>query len=234
MRLPSVKTLASRLAGKAPFELDYYRESELRRLLNLFAHVDVEGWKGMKILEVGAGLGRLGEVFSELGFDVTSTDGRPEYVDRMKSEGRQSFVLDLDKTGVDEVGDFDIVLAWGVLYHLAEPERFLQGCAKAARVLLLESVVRDGFDASLNPVRERTGWMGADQAVSGTGCRPTPAWVEQTCRAAGFDDVRDISTSLANWSTAKYDWVVSGTNESRLDGANLRKMWVCTKTLEAS
>src|SRR5438874_7793021 len=148
MRLPSVKTLASRLAGKAPFELDYYRESELRRLLNLFAHVELDDFKGMNILEVGAGLGRLGAAFVELGFDVTSTDGRPEYVERMKQEGRRAFVLDLDRTSVDEAGEFDIVLAFGVLYHLAEPERFLQGCAKASRVLFLESVVRDAFDAS--------------------------------------------------------------------------------------
>jgi SAM-dependent methyltransferase len=234
MRIPDLKTLTARLRGKTPFELPYYRESELRRLLNLFAHVDLEAWRGMKILEVGAGLGRIGEVFVRLGFDVTSTDGREEYVERMKAEGRKAFVLDLDKTGVDEAGDFDIVLSFGVLYHLAEPERFLQGCAKAARVLLLESVVRDAFEPSLNPVKEKTGWLGPDQAVSGTGCRPTPSWVEQACRSAGFDSVRDISTSLANWSTGRYDWEVSGTNESRHGAANLRKMWVCTKTLEAS
>ena len=137
-RLPfSARIALERLSGKSIFEVSHYRESNLTRLVNLFAHVDLDRWRGMKVLEVGAGLGHVGDTFAALGFDVTSTDGRPEHVEAMRARGRESFVLDLDKTGVNEAGDFELILAFGVLYHLAQPEEFLHSCGKTAKVLLL-------------------------------------------------------------------------------------------------
>jgi SAM-dependent methyltransferase len=228
MRAPfTIRVLAERLAGKSIFEARYYRESQLTRLANLFAHVDLEPWRGMRILEVGGGLGHLGDAFVQLGFDVTSTDGRPEHVEAMKARGRQAFVLDLDSTGVDEVGDFDVVLAFGVLYHLAEPEQFLRSCGKRAQVLLLETAVCDAADSVIHWVSEARGWRGTDQALSGQGCRPSPAWVEEVCRDAGFTSVRDVSSPLANWEVGTFDWAPRNTGEWRRDDINLRKMWVC-------
>ena len=125
-RVPfSARIAPERLSGKSIFEASHYRESNLTRLVNLFAHADVERWRGMRVLEVGAGLGHLGDAFADLGFDVTSTDGRQEHVEAMQARGRESSVLDLDLTGVNEAGDFELILAFGVLYHLAHPEEFL-------------------------------------------------------------------------------------------------------------
>jgi SAM-dependent methyltransferase len=232
MRLLSRLYDRARSVRRSIFELNYYREAQLTRLLNLFAHVDVNRWKGMRVLEVGAGLGHIGEVFVHLGFDVTSTDGRPEFVERMRARGRKSFVLDLDSTGVDEVGEFDLVLCFGVLYHLAEPEKFLHSCGRKARVLALETVVCDSAEPILPHVREPSGWRGKDQALQGTGCRPSPTWVEHACRTAGFDSVRDISSPIGNWSTGRFDWEPKGTGEWRRDGINFRKMWICERTVD--
>lgn len=225
-----LRRLADRLAGVPVFRSGYYRESELARLANLFAHVDLDRWRGMRVLEVGAGLGHLGDAFEHLGFDVTSTDGRPEYVAQMRARGRTAFVLDLDRTGVDEVGAFDLILAFGVLYHLSEPERFLAGCGRGAKVLLLETVVCDASESICLRVREPRGWRGRDQALSAYGCRPSPAWVERACAAAGLDVVRDISSPLANWAIGTFDWEPKRTGEWRRAGANLRKMWACEKS----
>ena len=230
-RLPfTARVLVERLSGRSIFEAGYYRESQLTRLLNLFAHVDLDRWRGMRILEVGSGLGHLGDAFAQLGFDVTSTDGRPEHVAEMKKRGRQSFVLDLDSTGVDEAGDYDLVLSFGVLYHLARPEEHLISCGKRAKVLLLETAVCDRIDPVIDWVSESGGWRGQDQALAGRACRPSPAWVENVCRQAGFDVVRDISTSLGNWTIGSFDWRTLDNGEWRRDGINLRKMWVCEKT----
>lgn len=230
-RLPFTARIAvERLAGKSIFEASYYRESNLTRLVNLFAHVDVERWRGMKVLEVGAGLGFLGDAFADLGFEVASTDGRSEHVDAMRARGRESFVLDLDTTGVDQAGTgFDLVLAFGVLYHLAQPEKFLHSCGKAARVLLLETAVCDRREPVIDWVTEAGGWRGKDQAVSGRGCRPSPAWVERACREAGFGVVRDISSPLGDWSSGTFGWEPRDSGEWRRDGVNLRKMWVCER-----
>ncbi|MGE0679735.1 MAG: class I SAM-dependent methyltransferase [Candidatus Binatia bacterium] len=216
-------------AGRLVFQSAYYRESELTRLLNLFAHVDLEQWRGMKIIEVGAGLGHIGDVFVRLGFDVTSSDGRPEYVELMRARGRKAMVLDLDATGIDEVGDFDVVLAFGVLYHLAKPERFLRSCGKTVQVLLVESCVCDAFEPTIKPIVEAKGWRGQDQAVNRIGCRPSPSWIEEKCREAGFTEIRDISNAIGNWGIGKFDWEPRGTGEWSRDGVNLRKLWVCQK-----
>lgn len=227
-RLPfSARVALERLSGKSIFEVSHYRESNLTRLSNLFAQVDLERWRGMKVLEVGAGLGFLGDAFAHLGFDVTSTDGRGEYVQAMRARGRESFVLNLDETGVDEVGDFEIILAFGVLYHLAHPEEFLRSCAKNAKVLLLETAVCDRREPVVDWVSEAGGWRGKDQAVGGRGCRPSPSWVEGICREAGFGVIRDISTPLADWASGTFDWESRDDGEWRRDGVNLRKMWVC-------
>jgi len=229
-RVPfGARILLERLSGKSIFEASHYRESNLTRLVNLFAHADVERWRGMKILEGGAGLGHLGDAFAELGFDVTSTDGRQEHVEAMRARGRESFVLDLDRTGVNEAGDFELILAFGVLYHLAHPEEFLQSCGKAAKVLLLETAVCDRRGPVVDWVTESGGWRGQDQAVSGRGCRPSPSWVETSCREAGFDVVRDISSPLGDWSSGTFGWEARDTGEWRRDGVNLRKMWVCER-----
>jgi SAM-dependent methyltransferase len=224
--LLNLRALAGYLTGKSIFELGYYRESELTRLMNLFAHVDLERWRGMRVLEVGAGIGHIGAIFAQLGFDVTSTDGRPEYVEKMRAQGRKAFVLDLDKTDVDKAGDFDLILAFGVLYHLTEPESFLKSCGKKAQVLLLETAVCDAGEPIIYRVAEAKGLCGKDQALNEFGCRPSPAWVEQTCRLAGFHSVRDISNPIANWSKGSFDWEPKNTGEWKRDGVNFRKMWV--------
>jgi len=223
-----LKLLASFLAGKRIFDTVYYRESELTRLMNLFAQVDLDRWRGMRVLEVGAGPGRLGDAFVKLGFSVTSSDGRPEHVDNLRARGRNAFVLDLDRTPVDASGEFDLILAFGVLYHLAQPAFFIRGCRKA-KVLLLETAVCDSPSAMLATVRESGGWRRQDQAVSRVGTRPSPRWVEEQCRGAGFDSVRDISNSLGNWSIGSFDWEARGMGEWRREGTNLRKMWVCER-----
>jgi SAM-dependent methyltransferase len=229
-RLPlASRTLLERLSGRSVFEARYYRESELSRLVNLFAHCDIERWRGMRVLEVGAGLGHLGDAFAHLGFDVTSTDGRPEHVEAMRARGRHSFVLDLDQVDVDEAGDFQLVLAFGLLYHLQRPEDFVRSCAVKGKVLLLETVVCDERDPVVKFVSESGGWLGQDQAIGRRGCRPSSSWVEQTCTEAGFADVRDISSPLANWAIGRFDWEPHFTGEWSRNGVNLRKMWVCER-----
>jgi SAM-dependent methyltransferase len=228
MRVPfKARVLTERLLGRSVFEASYYRESQYTRLMNLFAHVDLDHWKGKRVLEVGAGLGQLGEAFRQVGFDVRSTDGRPEHVKAMKARGLDAAVLDLNAATADDFRGFDIVLAFGVLYHLDQPDRFLHACGEASSILLLESAVCDEVGPVVKWVEEAQGRRGTDQALRGRGCRPSPSWVEQTCASAGFATIRDISSALGNWEIGSFNWTPTGDGESRRDGVNFRKMWVC-------
>jgi SAM-dependent methyltransferase len=228
--LSRLVSVGERLSGKSVFESKNYRESQLSRLLNLFTHIELERFRGMRILEVGAGIGHLGDVFAELGFDVTSTDGRSEHVEAMRARGRDAFVLDLDSATAKDFADYDIVLSFGVLYHLARPEEFLISCAEPTRALFLETAVCDSTKPVINWVSESRGWRGVDQALEGRACRPSPAWVEEKCREGGYTTVRDISSPIGNWAIGKLDWDLRDTGEWRRDGINLRKMWVCEKS----
>ena len=228
--LRRVRHLSQLLAGRSVFDSTLYREAELARLANLFAHVDIDRWTGLRILEVGAGLGRIGDAFRYLGFDVTSTDGRPEHVDRMRYRGCNAFILDLDSVHAEDFAGYDIVLAFGVLYHLREPERFLTSCGENARVLLLESCVSDSTQLDIPKVKEKTGWRGQDQALHAVGCRPSPTAIERACKNAGFDVIRDISSPIANWSQGRFDWEPRGNGEWRREDMNLRRMWICERS----
>ncbi len=225
----NLRKLTDFLSGVFIFRMGYYRESELARLVNLFAHIDVEQWRGMKVLEVGAGLGYFGRAFSELGFDVTSSDGREDLVEQMRAHGRNAITLDLDNDDLEQAGNFELVLSFGVLYHLSNPEHFLRNCGKSAKALVLETIVCDTDTPVVNLVSERKGWGSKDQALNEHGCRPSPSWIEATLRSAGSNSVRDISSPLANWSKSRFDWEVRNSGEHKRDGVSLRKMWVCEK-----
>ena len=133
--------------------------------------------------------------------------------------------MDLERWDPTLVGQFDAVLCFGLLYHLAAPAEFLRACARLAPWLYLETVVSDSDEVICRTVPEH----GPDQAWSSEGCRPSPAWLNRTLHDLGFD-VRDISTSEANWggpAPSVFDWAPIKDGEWERDGAMLRKMLIC-------
>ena len=225
-----LKNLIGLLRGKPIFDLSYYREAELSRLMNLFAHIDLDNYQGMKVLEVGAGIGHIGDIFRSLGFDVTSSDGRKEYVQKMIDNGRKAVVIDLDAIDDKDLEGYDLVISFGVLYHLSKPEHFLKTCAKNVKVLFLETSVSDSEEPMIEYITEKTGWFGQDQALNTVGCRPSPSWIEQKCKEGGFSNIRDVSNQIANWQKAIFDWEAKNSKKWKMNGVNYRKMWVIEKT----
>src|SRR5260370_5004577 len=90
-------------------------------------------------------------------------------------------LLDLEKP-ISHFNDiYEIVYAYGLLYHLNNPslalDRMSQWCGD---ILLLETCVSMGGEVAVNLVSEST--EDATQAVSGEGCRPTRPWVFEALR----------------------------------------------------
>jgi SAM-dependent methyltransferase len=130
-----------------------------------------------RVLEVGAGIGLHTPFFLERGCEVTVTDGRPENVAEAarRLPGARSALVDLEHDRPIELGRFDIVYCYGLLYHLANPERALGRLADVCDgQLLLETAVSPGTHDELLLVRDPAAF---NQAVSGIGCRPTRLWV---------------------------------------------------------
>jgi SAM-dependent methyltransferase len=214
-----------------PFIFDnaLYQAARESRLRNLFRHLEPEWFAGKRILELGCGTGELGAALVDEGAHVVSIDARAEYVEELsrRAPGRQAYAMDLEHWDPKPLGAFDAVFCFGLLYHLSVPERFLAACARCAPRFYLETVVTDSADPICPLVPED----GPDDAWSGIGCRPSPAWLNQSLANLGFQ-VQDISDSEANWAgraPSVFDWEPLNDGQWQRDGALLRKMLICRK-----
>src|SRR5262249_21359997 len=122
--------------------------------------------------------------FVDRGCSIVSVEPRPENCRLFRSNMRSLGISSPDPVTLIEssleeaedlgLGPFDVVYAYGILYHLTDPARGLAFMSRhCAGILLLETCVSFGSDQSINLVVED----GPSQAVSGTGCRPTRTWV---------------------------------------------------------
>jgi len=94
-------------------------------------------------LDVGCGLGFFAQILHESGLDVRAFDGREENV----QEGRRRFpevafeVGDVQDSNIRRLGEFDLVLCFGLLYHLENPFAAIRNLrALTRKTLLLESM----------------------------------------------------------------------------------------------
>jgi cyclopropane fatty-acyl-phospholipid synthase-like methyltransferase len=165
------------------------------RLKNLFAAINIESLEGKTVLETGFGYGYMGSKFEELGATVVSIDAREEHIEVVKERYplRQSVVFDMDKQDLSDLGPFDIVFSFGLLYHLAKPRFFLEGVAKIAPVLYLESCVCNREEEICYTITESGAF---DQSFSGNGSRPSPLWIVNNLKRVGFTKIKDVSGSI--------------------------------------
>ena len=166
----------------ASFATDHYQRHNSRRLEHL-ATLGLD-LAGRKVLEVGAGIGDHTSFFLDRGCRVTALEGRPENLEVLKSRfpSVETLWLDLDDNETDDLGRFEIVYAYGLLYHLAEPRRAMARMSVwCSDLLLLETCVSLGVESAVNPVGEDA--ADPSQSVRGLGCRPTRRWVIEVLRS---------------------------------------------------
>lgn len=178
------------------------------------------------LLEVGCGHGHVGNEFSKLGAVVTSSDVRKEHIDvvRKTYPYLKTLLLDGDKDTIDQ--KYDIILHWGVLYHLGEIETHLEKISKKCNVLLLETEVSDSSD---NTFCIKTNEVGYDQAFNSVGIRPSPSYIEKVLAKNGFQ-YKLITDPIINSSFHQYDWEIKNTKTWK---HGLRRFWICWKDVES-
>lgn len=169
------------------FNGDNYRAyNHARRSTFLSMGWNMQGWQ---VLDVGCGDGYFGDsIFTPEGAILTCADGRPEHIETLKRErphlAARAQVVDLEHDF--PAGKYSMVFAVGLLYHLSNPTDFLRHCAHAAPILFMETVVWNTDADDIQLVQEGDFY---DQAVSGTGCRPSPAWLDRTLKEVGYSNV---------------------------------------------
>jgi SAM-dependent methyltransferase len=134
--------------------------------------------EGKAVLEVGAGIGLHTKFFLDRGCTVVVTDGNEANVAEIKRRhpGLRSERVDLDgDPDLAFLGSFDIVYCYGLLYHLADPDRALKRMASICRgMLLLETCVSLGRFSEVTFLED---FRSNNQATTGIGCRPTRHWI---------------------------------------------------------
>jgi SAM-dependent methyltransferase len=144
---------------------------------------------GKTVLDVGCGVGHLAQFFVKRGCKVTCVDGRAENVAslRQRYPGLDAHVADVQRDPLARLGTFDVVLCYGLLYHLEDPLGGLRNVASAVKeVLLLETVVTDCSQPVLTLVDEPSSF---NQTLAAMGCRPSPGYVAMALNRVGFPHV---------------------------------------------
>lgn len=194
--------LASAVIDAGVFDEGFYRDITAARV----EHFKSLGLSvsGKSVIDIGCGVGHFSRVLEEMGADVTCVDGRPENVARLLGlyPGRKAFVVDVETDKLLDLGKFDVVFCYGLLYHLADPLGFIRRAgAMCGDWLILETCIID----SESPVVRLVPEDGANhsQALHAMGCRPSSAYVAFGLKTAGMKHVY-VTRSLPSHPQFQY------------------------------
>ena len=140
-------------------------------------------------IDVGCGLGHFSGLLSSLGFHVTGVDGRSENVHESarRFPATQFFKINVEDAQITQLGTFDLVFCFGLLYHLENPLlaiRNLRGITKS--LLLVEGLVYPGNDPIMGLVDETEY---EDQGLRNFAFYPTEACLVKMLYRAGYANV---------------------------------------------
>ena len=200
----------------------HYDGWRLSRMNGLDKYVSSDFWNNKTLFELGAGHSDIGFLFHQKGCKVTSSDIREEHLSVAKSKYPQLNIIkfDCDKDIINT--HYDIILHWGVLYHINNIETNIENVCNMCDYLILETEVCVSDDIISVKVNEG----GYDQAFHSIGTRPSEKYVEQLLSKNGFE-FKLIKDPILNSSIHKYDWdTIQGFNINMFNHG-YRRYWIC-------
>jgi hypothetical protein len=185
-------------------------------------YIGADYFKNKTVLELGCGHADIGNMFYELGAIITSSDARKEHLEvvKYKYPHIKTLYMDNDNDCIDE--NYNVIVHWGLLYHLGEIKLHLEKVLKKCDILLLETEVVDSDDKNFFEQVDENGY---DQAINGKGIRPSPSYVEEILKQNGFQ-YKLIKDPILNSDFHCYDWEITNL---QLWKHGLRRFWICWK-----
>jgi SAM-dependent methyltransferase len=155
----------------------------------------IGGFAGRTVLDIGCNDGCYGFEAEQLGATVLGVDGRAEAIERAEllkaAMGRKniSFLCaDIERPAT--LGEFDVTLFYGILYHLADPIQVLARMGEATKRIIAVQTFAHVSD------KEPRLYLRTEQDIERPGAalqhlvaRPSQPAVIAMLRAAGFDHV---------------------------------------------
>lgn len=178
-------------------------------------------FEGKRVLELGCGHGHVSKMLKNWGAEVLPTDGREWCVEATKYFWPDLDVRLLDQTKPYNLGRFDLVIHWGISYHLP-PEHWeydLMYASSHADTMCYESEVVDSADPNY---AQRYEDKGLDKSLTDVGTRLSAASIERCLRDIGCSFRRYDDKDLDNAST-RYSWEETGDGVWRL---GQRRFWM--------
>jgi SAM-dependent methyltransferase len=214
-------------ARKEPHEVfDHTKASEINRdrIVHLESlHLQLEG---KTVLDVGCGVGHLAQFFTQKGCKVVCADGRPDNIATLHQlyPNLEAQVVDLETQQLLHLGYFDIVFAYGILYHLENPIAGLRNIASVCQeMLLLETII---CDHTLPIVLIEDESMSSNQALKGIGSRPSPSYIVMTLNRVGFPFIYAPKNPPTH-PDFQFEW--KNNLDTKRDGRNLRCVFIASK-----
>ena len=95
-------------------------------------------FEGLKILDIGCGGGLVAEPISRLGADLIAIDASQKNINVAQIHAEKSGLkIDYQCTTAEELAkknqQFDVVLALGIIEHVADVEKFIQACSQLVK-----------------------------------------------------------------------------------------------------
>lgn len=204
----------------------HYDNWRVSRINGIKKYMPLDSFKSKTLLELGCGHGDIGALFYELGANVTCSDVRNEHLEVVKNKYPHLNTLLIDGDDLDIKDKYDVILHWGLLYHLKEIEIHLEKISQKCDILLLETEVSDSIDDNFFITTNENGY---DQAFNNIGIRPSPSYVEKVLKKNGFE-FKLIKDPILNSDNHCYDWEISNSKTWR---NGLRRFWICWKNIES-
>ena len=200
---------------------NHYENWRKSRLDTIKSYLGKDCFNGKTVLELGCFTGEIGNAISTLGGKVTACDARLEHVETVRKHFPHinAFVLDCDGS-FELPQNYDIIINFGMLYHLNNVQDSILSLAGKCKLLLLETEVCDSSnpDCILKQPEK-----GLDQAFHGLGSRPSEKYIEKCLRLADYD-YKLIKDPQLNSGQHVYDWEINHTQTYR---HGLRRFWIC-------
>ncbi len=181
---------------------------------------------GKTVLDVGSGVGHLAQFFVGEGCRVVCVDAREANIQSLRARypGLEARAVDVEMEPLGDLGRFDVVFCYGLLYHLEDPLSALRNIASVCDgVLLLETIICDHSEPVLLLVDES---VVSNQALAGLGCRPSPAYVTMALNRIGFPHVY-APRDPPEHPEFRFEW--RNDLAHTRDGRNLRCVFVASR-----
>jgi SAM-dependent methyltransferase len=137
-------------------------------------------------LDVGSGVGDFSKFLSDLGFRVEAVDGRVENVAESKRRYPEitHHTANVEDLPAAEMGTFDLVLCFGLLYHVENPFRAIRNLySVTGKILLIETMRIPGSETAMQLLDEG---QAEDQGLNYVAFYPSESCLIKMLYRAGF------------------------------------------------